>query len=65
MNHRTIRITPLAIAGPLALGPVLAGESLPLRSVNEANAVIDAALEAHGGAGAAEKPAIAAAMGAN
>ena len=50
MNHRTVRITLLALAGLLALGPVLAGESLPLRSVNKANAVIDAALEAHGGA---------------
>lgn len=50
MNIRTTRITLLALAGLFTLAPVLADETLPLRSVNQANAVIDAALEAHGGA---------------
>ena len=40
----------LALAGLVAFGSALADETLPLRSVNQANAVIDAALEAHGGA---------------
>jgi glyoxylase-like metal-dependent hydrolase (beta-lactamase superfamily II) len=50
MNFRTTRFTLLALAGLVAFGSVLAEETLPLRSVNQANSVIDAALEAHGGA---------------
>ena len=50
MNHRKTRITLLVLAGLVALGSAFAEDTLPLRSVNKANAVIDAALEAHGGA---------------
>ncbi|HET6563776.1 MAG TPA: hypothetical protein VFG52_00065, partial [Xanthomonadales bacterium] len=41
--------TTLVLAGCIATAPVLAEDSLPLRSVNKANEVIDAALAAHGG----------------
>jgi len=50
MNYRKTRTALLALAGLFAFGSTLADETLPLRSVNQANAVIDAALEAHGGA---------------
>ena len=50
MNYRKTRTALLALAGLVAFGSALADETLPLRSVNQANAVIDAALEAHGGA---------------
>ncbi|MEE4217126.1 MAG: MBL fold metallo-hydrolase [Xanthomonadales bacterium] len=40
----------LILAGGLLVNPVIQADSLPLQSVNKANEVIDAALEAHGGA---------------
>lgn len=43
-------ITTLILLGGLLAGPCIHAESLPLKSVNRANEVIDAALEAHGGA---------------
>jgi glyoxylase-like metal-dependent hydrolase (beta-lactamase superfamily II) len=46
---KTLTITLAAVCALLANGAT-AGESLPLRSVNKANEIIDAAIEAHGGA---------------
>ena len=39
-----------AVAALVAVAPLHAEETLPLKSVNKANEVIDAALAAHGGA---------------
>jgi glyoxylase-like metal-dependent hydrolase (beta-lactamase superfamily II) len=50
---RTPILTLAAIFALLA-NVALAGESLPLKSVNKANEIIDAAIEAHGGAEALE-----------
>ena len=47
MNAKTLII---AAAALLLANLSLAGESLPLKSVNKANEIIDAAIEAHGGA---------------
>ena len=43
-------VSALILVGGLLAGPCIHAESLPLKSVNRANEVIDAALEAHGGA---------------
>ena len=51
MNAKTLII---AAAALLLANLSLAGESLPLKSVNKANEIIDAAIEAHGGAEALE-----------
>ena len=45
--NRTIIMT--AIAAVVCSAPLWAGDTLPLKSVNKANEVIDAALAAHGG----------------
>lgn len=43
-------LTAIAVLAGLLAGPFAHAESMPLKSVNRANEVIDAALEAHGGA---------------
>ncbi|MEJ8566718.1 MBL fold metallo-hydrolase [Elongatibacter sediminis] len=48
-TNRFSAVLGIALLG-VALSSLHAGESLPLQSVNRANEVIDAALEAHGGA---------------
>ena len=51
MNAKTLIMSAAAL---LLANLSLAGESLPLKSVNKANEIIDAAIEAHGGAEALE-----------